>query len=235
MERSCSIYRGNQRHVVCQDLFGPNAKEIDLTPDQKARLITALDSRSTWIVKRHSDRNALYSPNCLNTIPVKRSKKDELVVCDECQKLKVLGSVKQALNTTYAIDDKMKFTPKVIISADAFHAKLMKHKELDILNKSIEASSKGDWGDFMYRLSISARQGFLQNEGAVKGLIQAVAIKAERESQGKSTRGMRIDACLDDCLTTLGAMSTRALGLFNHNFAGRTARSQRMIRAKTGM
>ncbi|EGF99437.1 uncharacterized protein MELLADRAFT_94635 [Melampsora larici-populina 98AG31] len=235
MEKSCSIYRGNQRHMVCKDLFGANANEVDLTSDQRARLITALDSCSTWIVKRHPDRNALYSPSCLVTIPVKIKKKDELVVCDECQKLKGLGSVTQALNTPYAIDDKIKFTPKVIMSADPFHAKLIKYKELEIRNKSIEASSKGDWGDFMHRLSISARRGLLQNQGAVKGLIQSVAIKAERESQGKSTRGMRIDSCLDDCLTTLGAMSTSALGLFNHNFAGRTARSQRMIRAKTGM
>lgn len=112
---------------------------------------------------------------------------------------------------------------------------MKKYEELRTLQTSLEASSGGDWGDFISRLAISARRGLLQNQGAVKGLIEAVAIKAEQESQGKSTRGMRIDSCLDDCLTTLGAMSTSALGLFNYNFAGRTARSQRMIRAKTGM
>lgn len=55
MEKTCSIYCGSLRHVVCKDLFGQDSREINLNTDQKARLITALDARSIWAVKRHAD------------------------------------------------------------------------------------------------------------------------------------------------------------------------------------
>lgn len=58
-------------------------------------------------------------------------------------------------------------------------------------------------------------------------------IRAEREEAGKSLRGMRIDAHLDDCLTTLGAMSKSALKLVTKNFVGKTLRCQRLDRARS--
>lgn len=45
---------------------------------------------------------------------------------------------------------------------------------------------------------------------------------------------MKIDSCLDEFVMTLGAISPRALSLFNDNFAGRGSHSLRMIRAKKG-
>lgn len=211
MEKTCSIYRGNLRYKVCTQLFGPDAKESNLMSDQKAKLLTALDSQATWEVKRHAERSAIYSRSCTKTIPVRHLQNSDDLVCDSCQNLKHNRSLIRAINSKYAKDDHIRYIPKTLMSADAFHATLMKHKDLQILQKSLESSSRGDWGDFMHHLAISARNGLLKNREAFCGLIKAVAIKAERESEGKTTRGMRINSCLDDCLTTLGAMSSSAL------------------------
>ncbi|EGF97440.1 uncharacterized protein MELLADRAFT_85351 [Melampsora larici-populina 98AG31] len=135
LEHTCSIYRGNNQHRICQELFGKDANEKTLSPDEKARLMTTLDARAIWEVKRHGARTG---------------------------------------------------------------------------------------------------KGLFKDREAVQGLFKSVAVRAERELGGKSLRGMRVDPYLDDCLTTLGAMSRSALNLFSKTFAGRTAQSQRMIEAKSG-
>lgn len=139
LEKTCSIYRGQLRHKICKELFGEDAKEIDLTKPQKAQLVTTLNARSIWEVKRHSERNAVYSRSCLNTVRVKKTDKDVLAVCEPCLNLRENRSLIRAINYEYAEDDNIKFIPKVFISADAFHATLMKHKDLQILQKSLES------------------------------------------------------------------------------------------------
>lgn len=67
-----------------------------------------------------------------------------------------MGSVQQAVNTVYGLDDKIKVNSIVLICTDPFHAKLIKYKELEFLNTSLKALSRVDWADCISRLSISA-------------------------------------------------------------------------------
>ncbi|EGF99945.1 uncharacterized protein MELLADRAFT_93917 [Melampsora larici-populina 98AG31] len=152
LEHTCSIYRGNNRHRVCQELFGQNATEKQLSTDEKARLMTTLDARAIWEVKRHGSRSAIYSRKCTTTLLIKKTEK--IQNCSECESLKGVRSL-----------------------------------------------------------------GLFKDREAVQGLFKSVAVRAEREMAGKSLRGMRVDPYLDDCLTTLGAMSRSALNLFSKTFA----------------
>ncbi|EGG10021.1 uncharacterized protein MELLADRAFT_94343 [Melampsora larici-populina 98AG31] len=208
ISKTFSIYRGNHRHDICRELFGKNAQENQLTKAQKSQLLATLDARSTWQVKRHRERSAIYSSDCKRTLLCKKS--HDNLVCSSCQELKANRSLLKALNSDYAKDDEIKYSRNDYIS------------------------SNGDFANFMTVVAASARNGLFSNCDATRGLIKAVAIKAERENNGKSTRGMRIDSCLDEFVMTLGAISPRALNLFNDNFAGRGNRSLRMIRAKEG-
>ncbi|EGG01621.1 uncharacterized protein MELLADRAFT_92001 [Melampsora larici-populina 98AG31] len=201
ISKTFTIYRGNHRHDICRELFGKHARENQLTKAQKSQLIATLDARSTWQVKRHGERSAIYSSDCKRTLICKKN--NENLVCSACQDLKANRSLLKALNSDYAKDDDIN-------------------------------SSNGDFTEFMTVLAASTRNGLFSNRDATRGLIKAVAIKAERENAGKSTRGMRIDSCLDEFVMTLGAISPRALTLFNDNFAGRGNRSLQMIRAKEG-
>ncbi|EGF98711.1 uncharacterized protein MELLADRAFT_95461 [Melampsora larici-populina 98AG31] len=190
--RSFSIYRGNVRHEICQELFGQLAQESKLIPAQKSQLITTLDARSKWQIKRHGDRNSIYSSQCSKTFMAKKTIKNAYA---EAETMKYGRD-------NYMSDNINAFTPTVLKSKDA-----------RLLSTSIEKASKGNFSEF----------------------CTAVAVKAERENAGKTTRGMKIDSCLDKFVMTLGAISPRALNLFNDNFAGRSTRSLRMIRAREGM
>lgn len=231
MESTCSIYRGIIRYQIRHELFGLDVTENDLTSSQKAQLISTMDARERWEVKRHGARNAIYSKSCEKTF--KRHPKDPIRPCDPCLALKTLTSLKRALNRHYADGEKIKFIPNYLMCMDQFNVLLRKHSELRVLQKSLESSTDGDFGEFLDHLAIMAKQGFFQNREAMKGMIMGCAVRAEREEAGKSLRGMRIDAHLNDCLTTLGAMSKSALKLITKNFVGKTLRCQRMDRAKS--
>lgn len=235
ISKTFSIYRGNTRHKICRELFGIEAQENKLTNEQKAQLTATLDAKSKWQVKRHGERGAIYSSNCRKTFLCKKNQKN--VVCDACEEVKGLRSLLGALNKTYADGDTLKYSRKDYISENnnAFSPTLLKKNDCRLLNTSTEQAANGDFDDFMTVLAASARNGLFSDREATRGLIKAVAIKAEREKAGKTTRGMKIDLCLDEFVMTLGAISPRSLSLFNENFAGRGNRSLRMIRAQEGM
>lgn len=232
LENTCSIYRGNLRYKVCKELFGPEATEKSLSEPNKAKLLETLDARALWIAKRHGSRNAIYSPMCLKTLV--RRKTDPNTACSKCWSLREVHSLVSAINHNYAGDATLKYTTNTLMVTDPYHEKLVKIKELRICNNSLESSRGGDFGDYLTHVAILARKGLFKNREAVQGLIMGVSVRAEREDAGKSLRGMRVDPYLDDCLTTLGAMSRSALNLFTQTFAGRTARSQRQIQAREG-
>lgn len=169
---------------------------------------------------------------CLKTLV--RKEDDPEIACSKCSSLKGVRSLISALSHEYAEDDSMKFTTNTLTSIDVYHQKMIKFEGLRTCNKSLESSRGRNFADYLSHVSILARKGLFKNREAVQGLIMGVTIRAEREDAGKSLRGMRVDPYLDDCLTTLGAMSRSALNLFTKTFAGRTARSQRQIQAREG-
>ncbi|EGF99269.1 uncharacterized protein MELLADRAFT_94758 [Melampsora larici-populina 98AG31] len=219
ISKTCTLYRGNNRHKICKELFGSQAQESQLTAEQKSHLITTLDARSKWEVKRHGERSSIYSSNCERTFICKNTEKN--AVCPACEELKGLRSLIGALNKDYAEKDKLKFTRDTYLSdnINTFSPTLLKSTDARLLSNSVEKASKGDFSDFCTVLAASARNGLFDNRDATRGLIKAVAVKAARENAGKTTR----------------AISPRALNLFNDNFAGRGNRSLRMKRAKDGM
>ncbi|KAH9820386.1 hypothetical protein DFH28DRAFT_1121611 [Melampsora americana] len=177
-------------------------QENKLTSAQKAQLIATLDARSKW----QNDKDA---------------------VCDACEEVKGLRSLLAALNRPYAKGETLKFSRNNYMSenSNSFSPQLLKKNDFRLLSISIESSANGDFSDFMTVVAASARNGLFSDCKAMRGLIKAVAIKAEREKAGKTTQGMKIDLCLDDFVMILGAISPRALSLFNDNFAGRGNRS----------
>lgn len=231
LESTYSIFRGLLRHEVRRELFGDILTESDLNPSQKAQLIATLESRCSWVVKRTGDRNSIHSKTCIEVF--QRQKRDTVQPCEPCLEIKHCRSLIRALNHKYATGDDIKFTPEYLVVIDKYQALVRKHKSLKSLNKTLESSTNGDFGDFLDRLAIDARRGLFKNREVVRGLIMGCAIRAEREEAGKSLRGMRIDAHLDDCLTTLGAMSKSALKLVTKNFVGKTLRCQRLDRARS--
>ncbi|EGG10901.1 uncharacterized protein MELLADRAFT_92264 [Melampsora larici-populina 98AG31] len=235
LSKTFSVYRGNFRHKICQDLFGAHAQESKLTKEQKSKLMTTLDAQSKWQVKRHGDRNAIYSSNCEKTFLCNRTIKN--AICTPCEQVKGMRSLIRALNSDYAEEETLKYTPNNLMEdhQTIFSPTLLKLADFRLLQTSIEAASKGDFSDFLTVMAASARNGLFDNRDAARAMIKAVAVKAERVNSGKTTRGMKIDSCLDEFVMTLGAISPRALSLFNDNFAGRSQRSLRMIRARDDM
>lgn len=231
MDGTCSIFRGVNRHDIRKELFGPNTTENDLTKSQKAELITAMDAWAIWEVKRNGERNTIYSKTCKKTY--KCHKNDPVRPCDSCLKVKDSSSLVRAVNHKYTVGDKLKYISNYLVVEDKYMAIVRKSSAVKTLKNSLESSTGGDFGDFLEHLAIMARRGIFKNREAVKGMIMGCAIRAEREEAGKSLRGMRIDTHLNDCLTTLGAMSKSALKLVTKNFVGKTLQCQRLDRAKS--
>lgn len=231
MDSSCSIFRGVNRHDLRKELFGPNTTEKDLTKSQKAQLITAMDARAIWEVKRNGERNAIYSKSCEKTY--QRHKKDLVRPCDSCLEVKEAHSLVRAVNHKYAKGDKLKFISNYLVVEDKYMAIVRNSSDVKSLKKSLESSTGGNFADFLDLMSIKARRGVFEDRQVVKGMIMGCAIRAEREEAGKSLRGMQIDTHLNDCLTTLGAMSKSALKLVTENFIGKTLRCQRLDRARS--
>lgn len=180
-----------KRANLCKELFGQDAKECELTKEQVGRIISTMDSRSTWHVKRHGDRNAIYAANCLKTVLVRKKEKHH--PCLNCLVVKKDRSLISALNHTYAQGEALKYVTKNLMTADAYQATLRKFEDLQVLQNTLESSNNGDFSDFMSHVAILARKGLFDNQEAVRGMIMGCSIKAERAAAGKSTRGMRID------------------------------------------
>ncbi|EGG12798.1 uncharacterized protein MELLADRAFT_87069 [Melampsora larici-populina 98AG31] len=236
ISKTPSIYRGNYQHEICRSLFGSQAQESKLSKEQKAELIATLDARSIWQVKRQGERSAIHSSNCTKTF-LRRKRNNKKLISDACEEVKENRSLLRAINTKFADDKTFKYSRNTYHedNNNCFSPTLLKLSNCRLLCTSIDTAANGDFGNFMTVVAASSRNGLFDNRDATRGLIKAVAIKAARENTGKTTRGMKIDLCLDEFVITLGAISPRALSLFNDNFAGRSNRSLRMIRAKEGM
>lgn len=146
-------------------------------------------------------------------------------ICHQCEELKKDRSLIRAINTNYATDEKIKYIPKVLMTGDNFQAVLMRFGELQILQKSLEKSTAEGDEAFWRAIGAYGKAGLFKDREVVRGMLMAVGVRAERESNGKMLRGRRIDIYLDNFLTTLASISPRALKLFNDNFAGRSSRS----------
>lgn len=208
-------------------------QESTLDPAQRALFTARLESLSEWIIHRHGGREAICSPRCARTLLA--DSELEVLVCQPCLALKKSGSLIQALSVSYATDDNIKYIPKVLMMGDTFNATLIRYGELQVVQASLEKQTRDGDCNFWALIGHYGKAGLFDNREPFRALVQAVGIRAERESRGRSLRGMRFDGYLDNFLTTLGAYSTKALELFNDNFAGRTAQSQRQIRQRTGM
>lgn len=184
--------------------------------------MATLDAQATWEVKQQGELDAIYSRSCKKTF--QHHKNNPPQPCDSCLELEELDSLKQAINHKYAKGDKLKFTPNYLLTKDQYATIVKKSSELKTLSKSLESLTGGDFSEFLEHLAIMARRVILENHETFKGMIMGCAIRAKREDKGKSLRGMQNDDHLNDCLTTLGAMSKSVLKLVTKNFVGKTLR-----------
>ncbi|EGG13232.1 uncharacterized protein MELLADRAFT_86716 [Melampsora larici-populina 98AG31] len=232
IKHSPTPYHGVKRWKVCFQLF-KTTHEVSLSDEQRKQFHAALESQATWIIKRHGAQESIHSPRCTRTVMT--TAKTLYPLCDDCEGLKHDRSLITAINVPYATEDKIKFIAKVFMTGDQFQAVLMKHAELQVLQTSLEKTSKKGDEEFWKAIGVYGKAGLFKDKEVIRGLMMAVGVRAERESNGKSMRGRRFDFYFDNFLTTLAAISPRALRLFNDNFAGRGARSMRQIRKVQGM
>ncbi|KAA1122302.1 hypothetical protein PGTUg99_036437 [Puccinia graminis f. sp. tritici] len=219
------------RHLICFEMFGTK-KESDLTEEQSRMLLQSLESKSTWLIKRHEATAGIFSTSCERKVDVPRG--TETTVCGQCLLLKGNNSLKKALNIEYATEDNVKYIPALLMKTDLFQSKLMRYGELQILNTSLEKHSHTGDNDFWQALAIQAKRGFFKDMDAFQGLVKAVAVRTEREAAGKALNGMRFDSYFDSFLTTMAAMSPAAAKYFRDNFAGRSLRGMRYQRKQNG-
>ncbi|KAH9821768.1 hypothetical protein DFH28DRAFT_1187084 [Melampsora americana] len=88
---------------------------------------------------------------------------------------------------------------------------------------------------FWSKFANHAQNGAFDNMVAFKGLVKAVSVRMERESNGKSLTGRHFEPAFDDFSPTLAAISPQGYRLFMETYAGRTTQSQRDIRSKLGL
>lgn len=229
---SPSIYHGApRRDVLANKLF--NVSEDQLSTDQKEQLSVERRSRATWRIEREGGVKSIYSVKCKYSVLKKAGVKH--VVCDECLALREDVSLKNAINTNYASVNTIKHTRKDYMKEDAYQPTRNLFKGVELCATSLEKVSKQGDQEFWKVFSVRAAQGDFDHLQAFKGLIKAVAVRTERTSEGKGTTGMKFQNYFDDFVMTLTAISPKAAALFTENFAGRSLRSQRALRAATGM
>ncbi|KAA1102575.1 hypothetical protein PGTUg99_018858 [Puccinia graminis f. sp. tritici] len=117
---------------------------------------------------------------------------------------------------------------------DLFHNKLKLHEELQYLNTLLEKHSRTADIDFWTTLSVHAKHGLFDNMDVFKGLVEAVAVRAERKAAGKALNGMQFNEYFDSFVTTMAAMSPATANHFRDTFAGRSLCSMRHQRQKNG-
>ncbi|KAA1111413.1 hypothetical protein PGTUg99_007446 [Puccinia graminis f. sp. tritici] len=110
------------RHKVCLELFGIT-KESELSEQQSHDLARALESKSTWFIKRHSATAGIFSSKCERHVDVAPG--TPTVVCSQCILLKKDNSLKKALNVEYATTDNVKHISPFLMQQDPFQSKLM--------------------------------------------------------------------------------------------------------------
>lgn len=226
IKHSPTPYHGAKRWILCNDLFG-TTRETELSDEQKKQLHCSLEANTVWKIRRHGGQESIHSSHCTNKVKCQAGTKH--LICDSCETLKTTRSLLKAINITYADDNNIKYIAKVFMTRDQFQVVLRKFEEIQILQKFLEkATAEGD-KEFWTTVGTYGKAGLFKNKEVVKGMMMAVGVRAERDSKGKSMRGRRINIYLDNFLTTLASISTRALKLFNNNFSGGSARSMRQI------
>lgn len=231
---SPNIYHGGQpRHVFCEKLFGTTS-EKNLNQNQQSHLERTLQSSATWMIKRNEGVEAIHSTSCLREVP--EQKGVDLPVCKECNDVRQDNSLCAAISTKYAQGDDIKFTQKAFMEADGFQSTRRRFFEVDDVTMTLEKASKAEYDQlFWSKFATHARNGAFDNMDAFKGLVKAVSIRMERESNGKGLTGTCIEPAFDDFSTTLAAISPQGYRLFMETYTGRTTRSQRMIHSKLGL
>ncbi|EGG06868.1 uncharacterized protein MELLADRAFT_86302 [Melampsora larici-populina 98AG31] len=122
------------------------------------------------------------------------------------------------------------------MEADGFQSTRRRFFEVDDVTITLEKASKAEDDQlFWSKFAAHARNGAFDDMDAFKGLVKAVSIRMERESNGKGLTGTCIEPAFDNFSTTLAAISPQGYRLFMQTYAGRTTRSQRMIRSKLGL
>lgn len=232
IESSPTPYHGfPPRWQVCEQMFN-TASENGLSEDQRLLLESTLESKATWVIKRHSNMSAIHSVSCLRT--VSSVLPDERWVCSPCLEAKSIPSLVQALNCGHATSQTIKYINKRYEVGDQFQPMLRRYSENRLLNQSLEQSTRAGDREFWEMLACHGKAGIFDDLPVFIGLAKSVSVCAEREANGSSLRGMRLDTYWDNLLTTVGAYSRGALELVTRNLAGRTVRGQRLIRQHNG-
>lgn len=230
---SPSRYHGGpRRDILCRQLFKGRSEDL-LSDEEKNQLTQARQSRATWRIERDTAIKSIYSVKCLQMIH--RVAGGEHAICSECLSLKADSSLKYALNQSYALPENRKHTRKLYLSDDVYQTARLTYPGLDSAATSLEKASRLGDQEFWHVFSSRSLARDFNHLHAFKGLIKAVAIRAERTAAGKGMTGTVFQSYFDNFVLTLGAISPRAANLFTENFAGRSLRSARMIRAKTGI
>ncbi|EGG06419.1 uncharacterized protein MELLADRAFT_86613 [Melampsora larici-populina 98AG31] len=208
---STSVYHGApRRDVLALSLF--KIPEGQLNTEQKAKLTQERHARATWKIERHAEIKAIFSTKCLGSILKQAGQ--ESPVCTECLSIRTDTSLLHALNKSYARPDFRKYIRNNYTAEDVYHAARQDYPDLDVA---------------------ATTSGAFNHLEIFKGLLKAVAVRTERTAAGKGTTGMQFQSYFDDFVMTLAAMSPKAAQFFTENFAGRGLRSQRHLRAATGM
>ncbi|EGF99129.1 uncharacterized protein MELLADRAFT_118356 [Melampsora larici-populina 98AG31] len=156
IKHSPTPYHGVKQWKVCFRLF-KTTHEILLSDEQRKQLHATLESEATWLIKRHGNQESIHSPKCTRTVMTTKS--ISLPVCNECEELKHLQSLISALNVSYTTEEKIKYIAKIFMTGDQFQAVLIKHAELQVLQKSLEKTSKkGDeefWNAIGYEFAFA--------------------------------------------------------------------------------
>ncbi|EGG02170.1 uncharacterized protein MELLADRAFT_91589 [Melampsora larici-populina 98AG31] len=127
------------------------------------------------------------------------------------------------------------FQPSILgLLRGPFHELLLRYTELQQLIQSVERSTRAGDLEFWTTFGVHARAGLFKDVPMLRAVAEGVAIRAEREAKGLTTRGMPFNEYLDNMLTTAGAYSKGASELFRANLAGRSSRGFRLQRQRIG-
>lgn len=220
-----------RRDLLCKELFNGRS-EFELDDSERERLNQERRGRATWVIEREADIKAIFSTKCLKI--VHKSCVSDYVVCSECQAIKSDSSLLYALNRPYAPSETRKHTRKDYLADDLYQAARRKYPSLDMVATSLEKASRLGDQQFWQVFAARALDGQFDHLEVFKGLLKAVAIRAERTAAGKGLTGMQFQEYFDDFIMTLAAISPQAAQLVTENLAGRSLRSIRHLRSKNG-
>lgn len=234
IEGSPNRYHGGRHlHEIQHELF-PGLALTDLTKAQKEQLYATKMNESTWQIERYHGIDAIFSTKCLGK--TNHDPQIDHPICSECNKVRSDKTLISAISKEYAVGENVKYTRTDHMEQDAGHKLRQKYEEVKSLLLSLEkAANRNDDFAFWDQFSHHAKNGAFKDHEAFNGLCRAVSSRIWREENGKALSGVRFAPAFDSFCMTLAASSTQGYNLFRENFAGRSSRSMRQIRQKTGM